>query len=51
MDCFLDVSRKNHPSIFFTGWTPLLIRLGPLFTINMPLYEQFRRLVGLSYLH
>lgn len=49
--CVKDIYLNNSPAVFFTGWTPLFIRLAPLFLINMPLYEQVRKFVGLSYLN
>lgn len=49
--CVKDIYSNNRPTVFFTGWTLLFIRLGPLFLINMPLYEQCRRMLGLSYLN
>eukprot|EP00924_Labyrinthula_sp_SR-Ha-C_P003564 maker-scaffold_53-snap-gene-1.5-mRNA-1 protein AED:0.17 eAED:0.20 QI:0/0/0/1/1/1/3/0/295 len=50
-DCIVRVYKENGMRVFYTGWVALFIRLGPLFVINMPLYEQVRRLVGLSYLN
>jgi len=49
-DCIKTVVSKNGVFGLYRGWTPLFMRIGPLFIINMPLYEQCRRLLGLSYL-
>ena len=37
-------------AVFFRGWAPFFIRVVPLFTINLPLYEQIRRVMGIGYL-
>ena len=47
-DCVRRLAAEGGAAIFFKGWTVQFIRVAPLFAVNMPLYEQFRRLVGLS---
>jgi hypothetical protein len=34
----------------YRGFTPFVVRLGPVFVISLPLTEQIRRLAGLGYL-
>ena len=32
------------------GWVPFFFRMAPIFTVQMTIYEQCRRLLGLSYM-
>ena len=45
-----DILRKDGPLAFYRGFTPFVVRLGPVFLISLPLTEQIRRLAGLGYL-
>ena len=45
-----DILRKGGVLAFYRGFTPFVVRLGPVFLISLPLTEQIRRLAGLGYL-
>ena len=45
-----DIWRKDGVLAFYRGFTPFVVRLGPVFLISLPLTEQIRRLAGLGYL-
>ena len=45
-----DILRKDGVLAFYRGFTPFVVRLGPVFIISLPLTEQIRRLAGLGYL-
>ena len=45
-----DILRKDGVLAFYRGFTPFVVRLGPVFLISLPLTEQIRRLAGLGYL-
>lgn len=49
-DCIKYTLRNDGFLGFFRGWTPSFARLCPHFCISLPLFEQTRRLLGLSYL-
>ena len=34
----------------YRGWTPLFARVAPVYVIYLPLYEQFRKMLGLGYM-
>jgi dicarboxylate transporter 10 len=42
--------RNEGPLALFNGWLPTYCRLGPHAILTFPLYEAFRRLLGLDYL-
>ena len=46
----VDILRKDGVLAFYRGFTPFVVRLGPVFLISLPLTEQIRRLAGLGYL-
>ena len=46
-----DILRKDGVLAFYRGFTPFVVRLGPVFLISLPLTEQIRRLAGLGYLN
>jgi dicarboxylate transporter 10 len=50
VDCVKTLVREEGMAVFFRGWSPFFVRVVPLFTINLPLYEQIRRLFGIGYL-
>ena len=43
--------REEGVGVFFRGWSPFFVRVVPLFVINLPLYEQIRRVLGIGYLN
>ena len=45
-----DILRKDGVLALYRGFTPFVVRLGPVFLISLPLTEQIRRLAGLGYL-
>ena len=45
-----DILRTDGVLAFYRGFTPFVVRLGPVFLISLPLTEQIRRLAGLGYL-
>lgn len=49
-DCTLRLLRSEGLLGFFRGWTPLFVRVAPLYVIYLPVYEQVRRLLGIGYL-
>lgn len=50
LQIFIDIIRKEGPRTLFRGWLPSYLRLGPHAMICFPMFEQLRRLLGLSYL-
>jgi hypothetical protein len=44
------MARHDGLPSFGRGWLPFFFRMAPIFAINMPLYEQLRRALGLSYM-
>mmetsp|Transcript_45314 Transcript_45314/g.72740 ORF Transcript_45314/g.72740 Transcript_45314/m.72740 type:complete len:220 (+) Transcript_45314:829-1488(+) len=49
-DCSRKIFQTNGLLGFYRGWSPLFMRICPLFAVNIPLYEQVRKLFGLTYL-
>ena len=49
-DCIKYTFRHDGFLGFFRGWTPSFARLCPHFCVSLPLFEQTRKLLGLSYL-
>ena len=45
-----DLVRMDGVLALYRGFTPFVVRLGPVFVISLPLTEQIRRLAGLGYL-
>lgn len=45
-----DLVRTDGVLALYRGFTPFVVRLGPVFVISLPLTEQIRRLAGLGYL-
>ena len=45
-----DILKTDGILAFYRGFTPFVVRLGPVFLISLPLTEQIRRLAGLGYL-
>ena len=50
VDCIAVLYREGGFRGFFRGWTPLFVRVAPLYVCYLPLYEQFRKALGLGYL-
>jgi len=48
--CAADVVRTDGPLALYRGFTPFVVRLGPVFIISLPLTEQIRRMMGLGYM-
>ena len=49
-DCALTLLREEGPSSFFRGWTPLFVRVAPLYICYLPVFEQVRVLLGIGYM-
>ncbi|KAJ8600504.1 hypothetical protein CTAYLR_010061 [Chrysophaeum taylorii] len=50
LDCAHHLFRTEGPLVFYRGFGPFFVRLGPVFIISLPLTEQLRRLCGLGYM-
>ena len=50
IECALSIARKEGGAAFFRGWLPFFGRHAPLLSVLMPLYEQFRVLLGIGFL-
>ena len=48
--CVRTMLTEEGVGVLFRGWTPFFVRVTPLFAINLPLYEQIRRCLGIGYL-
>lgn len=48
--CAADILKQDGPAAFYRGFTPFVVRLGPVFLLSLPLTEQIRRILGLGYL-
>ncbi len=44
------VLKEEGLMIFFRGWLPAYLRLGPHALICFPVFEQLRRVLGLEYI-
>jgi len=50
MDCISQEIKANGASLLYRGWTPFFIRIAPIMTFYMPLFEQIRvKVFGLGY--
>lgn len=49
-ECAAALYREGGAVGFFRGWAPLFMRVAPLYVCYLPLYEQFRKVLGLGYL-
>ncbi|KNE67875.1 hypothetical protein AMAG_12592 [Allomyces macrogynus ATCC 38327] len=47
LDCFVQTVKHDGVRTLFKGWLPSYFRLAPHFIISLPLFEQFRVLLGL----
>jgi uncharacterized RDD family membrane protein YckC len=45
------LAREGGPAAFFCGWGLSVVRLVPTFIVGTNVFEQLRRVMGLSYLH
>ena len=50
LGCFRTMIREEGYTVLLRGWMPLFMRLVPLFSVMLPLYEQCRRALGMAYL-
>jgi len=50
-NCAYSIVSTEGVMCFYRGFMPLFTRLSLVFCLNMPLYEQVRKLFGLSYLN
>jgi len=50
LHCGAALARSGGPAIFYRGFTPIILRLVPVFLLSMPLTEQIRRVMGLGYI-
>jgi len=50
-DCIKTLLRQEGALSFFRGWTPLFVRVAPLYICYLPVYEQVRQMLGLGYLN
>ena len=51
LQCAAQIWTTNGILGFFNGWPIQFFRVAPLFAVNLPLYEQFRKIIGLSYMN
>ena len=51
LGCVAACLREEGPGAFFRGWTPLFVRVCPLYIAYLPVYEQVRMALGLGYLN
>ena len=49
-NAIIHVIRDEGYMIFFRGWVPSYLRLGPHALICFPIFEQIRRVLGLDYI-
>lgn len=50
LECARKLIASEGVGVLGRGWTPFFIRMAPIFTVQMTIYEQCRRLLGLSYM-
>ncbi|KAG2379322.1 hypothetical protein C9374_007461 [Naegleria lovaniensis] len=48
VDCTVKIIKNEGFSVLFRGFSASYLRLGPHFLLSLPLYEQFRKLFGVS---
>jgi len=48
--CARTMYREGGFRVFFKGWSLFFSRVAPLFLIQLPLYEQTRRLLGMDFM-
>mmetsp|Transcript_101139 Transcript_101139/g.218391 ORF Transcript_101139/g.218391 Transcript_101139/m.218391 type:complete len:98 (-) Transcript_101139:14-307(-) len=48
--CAAEIVKKEGPAVFYRGWTPYFARIVPVFLTFHPLFEQLRKLSGMSYM-
>jgi hypothetical protein len=51
LHCASTMLKEHGVAVFFKGWSVQFARIAPVFAFNMPLYEQFRKLAGLTYMN
>eukprot|EP00948_MAST-09A_sp_MAST-9A-sp1_P003385 g3385.t1 len=49
VDCTQKLYQRQGAFSFFRGWTPMFVRVAPLYIFYLPLYEQLRNHLGLGY--
>jgi Mitochondrial carrier protein len=50
LSCIMDMFAEAGPKVFFRGWTLFFARVAPLFIVQLPMYEQTRRLLGMDFM-
>lgn len=50
LTCATNMFREGGIRVFFKGWTLFFSRVAPLFLIQLPLYEQTRKLLGMDFM-
>ena len=50
LQCTLEMYRENGIKIFYKGWSLFFSRVAPLFLIQLPMYEQTRKLLGMDFM-
>lgn len=48
--CAQTIYQDHGPRGFFRGWSLFFARVAPLFVVQLPLYEQARRLLGMDFM-
>ena len=50
LHCMLQMYQEGGVRIFFKGWSLFFARVAPLFLIQLPMYEQARKLLGMDFM-
>ena len=50
LECARKLIASEGIGVLGRGWVPFFMRMAPIFTVQMTIYEQCRRLLGLSYM-
>ncbi len=48
--CALILVKEEGPIVFVRGWLPMFCRVAPLYIVYLPLYEQTRMFLGMTYM-
>jgi hypothetical protein len=48
--CIREMHKERGPRVFFQGWSLFFARVAPLFVIQLPLYEQTRKWMGMDFM-
>lgn len=49
LHCTRDIVQKEGAMVLFRGWVPFFVRLAPLYSVFLPLYEQCRKALSIGY--